>query len=786
VFISEGDTFDSNLAKSSGGGLYYGHGGYECNQLHSYANESTFISNIAQQGGGFFTRGCNQSVYASSFTENYASGFGGAVMIDSASLAGEQSIYASAIEDNEAGRVGGGVVATGGNVLLSGTSIARNSAADFGGGVFVRKPATWSLRLSIADGSRIADNWSRRGGGLSILSGDDDDASVDEGAELVQLSQTALADNEGFLEGGAVYLNRGSLRSSQCTFDGNHARDGAALFYERGFYRDSASNLTANVASRDGGGCAFASGSTARFALSSTLFARNRALYGAAMSLAQCPLDGVGVGESVRFVSNTAEASGGAIYYGAKSCATSSWCTECSFDENSAAFGNDFSSSATSLRCDWSTPKRITRRTAIEPACALYDAYGEQMTVFEEGAAPVCTARLYGADASDLNVSGVYSATFAADKDGVAQLSFFIADNDAERRKRNVKRSFAITMTVKGAGAGAGADGDLNNVTYSSLSYSVRVWQTPAGTWALSMLLGFLGLFSCAATAILLYLHSAQPIIRGATVPFLWLIVVGCTIMSLFVMLSPLAPQSVSCLAPVWLMHFGFALTIAPIAGKTYRISTIFHTAARAKRVDLATTKLALYFIVAPTAALFVYMTAWTTARANDWQREHWETLDNGDEREYCAYSPAFAATSMVVAVVTLLWLVYLAAGVRNVPRNFNESRWLGTSIYTIAMIFLFVVPLTTIDSVARPIRAVFAALGVFIATEAVLASIFGVKFYLIWKGDADMKKKAALASTASHTTSDWSTSSQAQSTEMSSTAGTASYAQSADSTSAY
>jgi len=146
-----------------------------------------------------------------------------------------------------------------------------------------------------------------------------------------------------------------------------------------------------------------------------------------------------------------------------------------------------------------------------------------------------------------------------------------------------------------------------------------------------------------------------------------------------------------------------------------------------------STSRLFITFVVAPAVVVLIYLIVWTLTQ--NWNKHF--TISNSVIYQECEYSSGFTIVSLVVGIGFLLWIVQLAVSVRGVPKNFNESRWLGASVYTISIVFLFVIPLALVNSVGLLTQRVFVMVGSFLATEAVLLSLFGIKFLKIWTGKA-------------------------------------------------
>jgi len=129
-----------------------------------------------------------------------------------------------------------------------------------------------------------------------------------------------------------------------------------------------------------------------------------------------------------------------------------------------------------------------------------------------------------------------------------------------------------------------------------------------------------------------------------------------------------------------------------------------------------------------------------------DWTQ--WKVQPSGQNKEYCALNSVFLAVSLTCGFVLLLWLVRLAIGVKNVPKNFNESFWLGAAIYTLALIMLFMIPISVISSVPPEIKQALGGIACWIGLEGVMAFLFWRKFYMIWFHSEEIKNKKEEKST--------------------------------------
>jgi len=213
----------------------------------------------------------------------------------------------------------------------------------------------------------------------------------------------------------------------------------------------------------------------------------------------------------------------------------------------------------------------------------------------------------------------------------------------------------------------------------------------------------------------------------------------GCLLLSVSIMVFPFMPQDAPCQVLAWSLHFSFIYIMAPITGKTWRLYMIFYVGKKKLHsFNITTWRLSIYFLIIPSLGVLGYLIAWTI-KEKDWTQ--WEVESNGENREYCYLNNMFLTISLACVGVLLLYLVRLAYGVKDVPRNFNESFWLGASIYTLSLILLFIIPISIIPSIPPEVKQVLGGIACLAALEAVLGFLFWRKFYMIWFHQEEIKK---------------------------------------------
>jgi predicted outer membrane repeat protein len=244
---------------------------------------SKFLANSAfGHGGGIYNWG-TLNVTASSFDQNSAGVLGGAIandafdfempatvtIVDSV-ISGNHADYGggvfnrktltvinSVVANNDASSHGGGI-ASGGALIVSGSTLSHNSAVGNGGAIENQATAT-------VTGSVVSDNHADRGGGIhhgfgslvvtnSIVG---DNSAISNGGGIANGFDAVLNVTGGTLSGnsalygGAIY-NEGNATLSESLLSGNFADVGGGI-NNLGFMAVNVSTLSDNSASYGGG-----------------------------------------------------------------------------------------------------------------------------------------------------------------------------------------------------------------------------------------------------------------------------------------------------------------------------------------------------------------------------------------------------------------------------------------------------------------------------------------------------------------------------------------------------
>ncbi|MEZ0299943.1 MAG: right-handed parallel beta-helix repeat-containing protein [Candidatus Methylacidiphilales bacterium] len=261
-----GSTFLSNVAGSSGGGIYN-----DTAATAAIAN-TAFTNNRAQFGGAIHNNAGTVTIHNGTFTANSTVttiGKGGAIYNE---VDGTLNITGSLFDSNTvtgpvATNGGGGIATLGGTVSITDTTLKNNSGPTLtmGGGIYSTGTVLSLTRTTLDT------NQAGIGGGLYLSGG------------TVTIQNSTLSGNSATSIGGGIYTAGSSLTITGSTLSGNKALagDGGGM-YSAGSTIDVTRSTfygnNANPTSGFGGGLAIHSGST--LTMSSSTVEENSAFEG--------------------------------------------------------------------------------------------------------------------------------------------------------------------------------------------------------------------------------------------------------------------------------------------------------------------------------------------------------------------------------------------------------------------------------------------------------------------------------------------------------------------------
>jgi predicted outer membrane repeat protein len=725
---------------------------------HYNISDTIFRGNSAQYGGVLFTYGVAVSFWKNcSFYENSAYNTGGVVRTTSSTSSTFDSCY---FELNTA--LGGGGVFS---ALSDGATVAlncifrRNFAQLNGGAIEQNGPMTvynslfeenWTnYKSSVYDvigtgAALFSNNTMRRNscvkGTIVVdvsadappiqfnnLVFDSNTASESAGALWVSNGATVTISNCQFTNnsatvGGAIQTqSRATLNIVDSTFTNNQATNGGvANFGEATVVTISGTTFENNIAILYGG--AIYHEALAQPSLSSVTFTNNSAQFGGAYSIASKATKCFAMAQ-VSFVGNTAVVGGGAMYFQgfATNCNFTNLCSDCVMTDNTALYGSELASAPYLLQFRSSPPESLSASQIFTVSLVLLDQFDQQVQQQED---TLVTASL---GSSNATLQGIVNQQASIDGTVTFQLLKVNAFPGTPISLMFTTKPSSLVPAVSGitvsecqANAVTYSEGgqyhclDVNGVRYATvLSISVIT----AVLIALSV-----------ALLVLLIVKRKHSVIHKASPPLCWMITIGAIIcyISAYMWLDTDDPY---CVLRIILLVIGFSLMYGSFFVKEWRLYRLFKfDSLKIKKIS----DLTLIRIVAVVVSFELLIVLFWLIFFPYLQRIDVDLASSQETITYQCYtggSGFFYALLSINGVLLLLGCL-LAILTRNIPANYNESKYLAFSVYNATLTLCVIVPvchvLTNPDDISVAVTS-----GILFSTTASLISLFAPKLHL-------------------------------------------------------
>ena len=188
--------------------------------------------------------------------------------------------------------------------------------------------------------------------------------------------------------------------------------------------------------------------------------------------------------------------------------------------------------------------------------------------------------------------------------------------------------------------------------------------------------------------------HIDTPVVKASGRELSFVLLSGfllCYLMT-FVLLAK--PSALVCAIQRFGVGFGFSMTYASLLTKTNRISRIFDSASHsAKRPPFISPKSQLVITGLLISVQIVCTCVWLVLEPPG--TRHWHPSGRRDEIVLkCAIRDESFLISLVYNMLLIIICTVYAVKTRKIPENFNESKFIGFTMYTTCIIWLAFVPI--------------------------------------------------------------------------------------------
>ncbi len=460
-------TFENNLATTNGGAVYMftnqdGHKTaiftnceFNSNRAYLETEENNTVTKSGK-GGAIYANNSDFDVIGSSFDENIAGGNGGAIYTynSTATLSGISA------NDNVAYGNGGFVCVDSSSgvtsaLVLTNNSIIQGNSAVYGGAIQI---ATATSSANISDTTFVSNTSLNNGGAIYVNYGSlaCDNCEFDDNIA-----------NSASYGGGAIYGTNATITVSNTSFDGNSAKNGGAICGNTNSVITLTNVSGTNNAANAQGGFAYVNGGAQLSIVTansgtSTLSGNTAVSGGGAIYVTPT---GTLLLTNVTLSNNScSNASGGALYL---YCGSTTTITNCYFTLNTASNGGAIISYGASFNVSGTT---FTSNTASDWGGAIYIRKGPNdeipdvsisgTSVFSSNSAANGGAMYINANTSTTITNTAFSNNAATSQGGAI---CFYASNSALESQNRITSSFT-NVNFSGNSAANGGAVYANNV----------------------------------------------------------------------------------------------------------------------------------------------------------------------------------------------------------------------------------------------------------------------------------------------------------------------------------
>jgi 7 transmembrane sweet-taste receptor of 3 GCPR len=184
--------------------------------------------------------------------------------------------------------------------------------------------------------------------------------------------------------------------------------------------------------------------------------------------------------------------------------------------------------------------------------------------------------------------------------------------------------------------------------------------------------------------AVIVWRYSTAKVFVYAQVPFVFMVLFGMFLVACGSIFVALEPQDPICVSQKWFIALGYTLELAPLLVKIAAINRVVAATRHMKSVRISMRTLGLK-VVALVFVVIVFLTLWTVLDSPERHEERYlQGIDVVATATICA-SKSVLWDLMVLCWngVLILCATVLAFQSQNVKEEFNDSKSLGTMIYS-------------------------------------------------------------------------------------------------------
>lgn len=246
------------------------------------------------------------------------------------------------------------------------------------------------------------------------------------------------------------------------------------------------------------------------------------------------------------------------------------------------------------------------------------------------------------------------------------------------------------------------------------------------------MVIACLGIVLTLAVVAVFVVNNETPIVKASGRELSYLLLFGILICYLMTFVLLLKPTPASCASQRFGVGLGFSIIYSALFTKTNRISRIFESARRsARRPSFISPKSQVVISMMLISVQFVASVVWFVVEPPSVRREHPD-----GKRDQVILKCRIKDSSFLVSLVYNMTLICIctvyAIKTRKIPENFNESKFIGFTMYTTCIIWLAFVPIYFGTGNSFQIQITTLCVSISLSAYVALFCLFSPKIYII------------------------------------------------------
>ncbi|VDD75673.1 unnamed protein product, partial [Mesocestoides corti] len=245
------------------------------------------------------------------------------------------------------------------------------------------------------------------------------------------------------------------------------------------------------------------------------------------------------------------------------------------------------------------------------------------------------------------------------------------------------------------------------------------------------MILNFIGIAATVGVIATLALYSETPVVRATGRELTYLLLSGCLLCYISSLILLVPPNPTACAIQRVGIGLGFAIMYASLLTKTNRLARIFDAAKKTtKRPAFISPRSQLAIAGGLVGLQFALSAIWL---GFDPPSTRVDPLQPNFLVLRCAIKDSSMVTSLAYIMLLIVVCTIYAVKTRSIPENFNESRFIGFTMYTTCIIWLAFVPIYFATMNSFEIQISTLSVAVSLSATVTLVCLFAPKVYIIY-----------------------------------------------------